>query len=642
MRLESLVHWLGAAIALCGYLALAPHLGGPALLLFPLLLGLALAAGKFSRPAPPAWALNLAALAVFLVYVPQLSRTHLQPAADILVLLLGLRLLTTRSPRQRLQIYALAVLALAASTLFDLSPRFALFLVLLFFAVALSLVLLTVLREVPQLRLRRSELRALLGTGLLMPALALPLAALLFFILPRTQVPLWDVLNQQDQAQVGYTERVQPGAAAAIHGGNATALRVETVELAPEDLYWRGTVLNQFDGQSWFRQTPPHVPAEQPVSRTERRLTQRVFPEPGAHQVIFALDAPLLVQGVVTQVSADRVFTGRQRAGQRISYEAISLPGATLQAGATGPNRDFYLQLPPALPEDLRRLAAQIYGEATDAEERLARLRAFFAEGGFRYTTSDLPTGEDSLRRFLVEERSGHCEFFASGFAVLLRLGGIPARLVGGYYGGDYNPLGGYYLVGERRAHAWVEVWREERGWERIDPSVYAINHATALRPGATGGWRHGLRLAGDALEHFWAVSLLNFDLERQTRALREARRVLRDFRFERPGSAVWALLLLVAAGAALPWRKRFARRGADPYLRGFLRLARRRLRLRRIPPELGLFDLAARLDDPAARRFAQLYGEYLYGDQPLDGARKRQLRALLEQMRTNQRNSRR
>lgn len=639
MRLESLVQRLGAAIALCGYLSLAPHLDGPPLLLFPPMLGLALAAGKLPRLVPPPWAINLAALAVFLVYVPQLSRTELQSAAAILVLLLGLRLLSTRAPRHLLQTYALALLALAASTLFDLSPRFALYLGLLFFAVALSLVLLTVLRAAPQLRLSRPQLRGLLGAGLLMPALSLPLAALLFLILPRTQVPLWDVLNQQDQSQVGYTERVQPGAADSIHGGNATALRVESPELAPEDLYWRGTVLNQFDGQAWYRQAPPPTPAERPVSDTGRRLTQRVFPEPGPAQVVFALDAPLLVQGVINQVSADRVFSGRWRPSQRVSYEATSLPGARLLSGEV-PDRAFYLRLPPNLPEDLPRLAARIYGEAAVAEERLARLRAFFAEGGFRYATSGLPTGEDSLSRFLLDERAGHCEFFASGFAVLARLGGIPARLVGGYYGGDYNPLGGYYLVGERQAHAWVEVWREERGWERVDPSVYAINHAAALRAG--GGWRHSLRLAGDALEHFWAVSLLNFNLERQTRALREARRGLRDFKLEAPGRAGWAAGLLLAGAAGLLWRRRSGRTNTEPLLRDFLRLARRRLKLRRVPPDLGLLDLAARLDDPAARDFANLYGEHLYGEQPLDRSRKRRLRALLRQIKANQRNSRR
>ncbi|WP_305042123.1 transglutaminase family protein [Geoalkalibacter sp.] len=640
MRLDVLVQRLSAAIALCGYLALAPHLDGPPLLLFPALLGLALAAGKRPRLLPPPWAINLAALAVFLVYVPQLGRTQLQPAAAILVLLLGLRLLANRAPRHLLQTYALALLALAASTLFDLAPRFALYLALLFFAIALSLVLLTVLRAAPELRLSRTQLRGLLGTGLLMPALALPLAALLFLILPRTQVPLWDALNQQNQALVGYTERVQPGAAAAIHGGNAVALRVESRELAPEDLYWRGTVLNQFDGQAWYRQAPPQAPAERPVADRERRLTQRVFPEPGAAQVIFALDAPLLIEGVINQVSADRVFSGRRRPNQRVSYEATSLPGARLLSGA-GPDRAFYLRLPPQLPEELPRLAARIYAEAGDAEERLARLRAFFAEGGFRYATSGLPTGEQSLSRFLLDERAGHCEFFASGFAVLARLGGIPARLVGGYYGGDYNPLVGYYLVGERQAHAWVEVWRDERGWERVDPSVYAINHAAVLRPGQ-GGWRHNLRLAGDALEHFWAVSLLNFDLERQSRALRETRRALRDFSFEAPGREAWMTILLLLGGAGLLWHRRTRRAGAGPLLRAFLRLARRRLKLRRLPSDLGLFDLAARLDDPAARDFAHLYGEHLYGELPLDRARKRRLRALLRRMRANQRNSRR
>lgn len=633
IRLKSVLHLLAGAIALLGYLSLAPYLDALPLLVFPLLL-VAAAIAKLRGPqALPTWAINLGALAVFAFYLPQLSRTHLVPAISILCLLLGLRLLAAQDPRHLLQVYALALFALAGSTLFDLSPRFLVYLALLFFAVALSLVLLTFTRSEPELRLSSRQLRGLLGTGLVMPALALPLAALLFVVLPRTQVPMWDFLNARGESKTGYTDRVQPGAADAISSDNALVLRAQTQELPMEDLYWRGTVLNQMEGQAWVRRTPPHSAPEQPAQG--RRIAQQIFPEPGPQQVLFALDSPLQIEGLRFEVSSDRVFSARRRDSQRISYQATSLLGRSQSSAASIP-RTFYLQLPEDLSPALRSLAAEIYGNARTDEERLARLRRFFAEGNFRYSTSNLPTGDDSLLRFLTEERAGHCEFFASSFAVLLRLGGIPARLVGGYYGGDYNAIGGYYLIRENRAHAWVEVWREHVGWERIDPSIYAVNYENALRPALTGGWRLSLRMAVDTLNHFWSSSLLNFDVAQQMQVLHSARQSLQALSLDRQKWSAVAMLLtvgisLVAAGWW--WRRRQGQAREDHLLRRFLAHARRRLGLRRLPDHLGLFEIAARLGDAESRRFVAIYGAALYGERPLTRAQRKALQRLLKQM---------
>ncbi|KIH75690.1 protein of unknown function [Geoalkalibacter ferrihydriticus] len=642
MRLKTVLHTLTGLIALLGYLALAPHLDALPLLAFPLMLGLAVVCEVRGLRRMPNWAANLAGLAAFAAYLPQLDRTHLVPAVNILILLLGLRLLGEKSPRHLLQSYILALFALAGSTLFDLSPRFALYLAIQFIAVALALVLLTFLRSEPDLRLTRAQWRSLLGTGLLLPSLALPLAAALFLILPRAQVPLWNVLNQQGQAKAGYTERVQPGASPAIAGGNALVLRAEMAPIAAEDLYWRGTVLNQFDGQAWVRSAPPRTQREQPAAGPN--VTQRIFPEPSPQQVIFALDAPLSIQGLTHETTTDLVFSGRRRSAQRLSYEAVSVLSRVL-ATPSAVERDFYLQLPEDLAPQLRRLAAEIFGDAVAPEERLSRLRNFFAEGEFRYATSNLPTGSDPLSRFLLEERTGHCEFFASAFAVLLRLGEIPARLVGGFYGGDYNEMGGYYLVRENRAHVWVEVLREGVGWERLDPSIYAVNYESALRAPLGEGWRLSLRMALDTLEHFWSVTLLTFDLERQLQAVRHTRRSLQESPPRSDELIRWgagALLATLAAAGTIQFI-RHRTPGVDPLLRGFFAHARRRLGLRRLPPHLGLYEIAARLGDPAARQFVDIFAAALYGEQPLSRAQRGELKNLLRTLkRRTQRNSRR
>lgn len=630
IRVRSVLLLLAFAVALLGYLALAPWLDPLPRYGFPpaaLLAAFCEVRGRRLLPLGPATAL---AIAAFAVYLPQFGRSNLAPVADILIILLALRLLSPKEPRHLLQIYALALFALAGSTLFELSPGFLLYLLLLLFAISVSLVLLTVHASAGNLFLARSQLKSLLGTGLLMPAAALPLAALLFVILPRTQFPLWSFLNQPGEASAGYTERVQPGAAAAVGAGGAVALRVETEELDPQELYWRGTVLNQIEGETWVRQTPP---AQMEVPGAGRRVVQAVYPENNRQQVLFALDTPLGIAGVRTRESSDRVFSGRWRSGQRVSYQATSILGTRLvPRGAV--ERAFYLQVPAGEFPRLRQLAQDLFRDAASEPERLERLRAYFRGGGFRYSTTGLPTGPGALARFVLDERAGHCEFFASSFALLARMGGIPVRLVGGYYGGDYNALGGYYLVGERRAHVWVEILRTG-GWERIDPAIYALNHEAALRPSPRNDWRLQLRMAGDALEHFWSVALLNFDFERQRNALRQTREGLRSFKLDARGGATLAATLLAAAGlffALRAWRRR-ARRPAERLARPFLALARRRLGMRRLPSDLGLFDLARRMGDPDAERCAEILARAIYGEKKIEEKEEEELKSLFKKI---------
>ncbi len=109
-------------------------------------------------------------------------------------------------------------------------------------------------------------------TGLLMPVAAIPLVALLFVVLPRTQVPLWNFVNLSGSAMAGYSDAVRPGSSNEIATGNRTALRVYSENLPPETLYWRGTVFNYIDGENWRRRTPPDMPADSSAHQSKWTL----------------------------------------------------------------------------------------------------------------------------------------------------------------------------------------------------------------------------------------------------------------------------------------------------------------------------------------------------------------------------------
>jgi transglutaminase-like putative cysteine protease len=148
-------------------------------------------------------------------------------------------------------------------------------------------------------------------------------------------------------------------------------------------------------------------------------------------------------------------------------------------------------------------------------------LEAYFRTNKFRYSMHGLPTGPNALEQFLFEKRQGNCEFFASSFALVLRAAGVPARLVAGYLGGDYNEMPPPYLVSEDMAHVWVEAFIPGRGWVRIDPSGLALNAGVFWNKPKRHDWLTTLRQTLDSLDYSWNRAVITYDLERQVEAAR-------------------------------------------------------------------------------------------------------------------------
>lgn len=611
--------------ALLGAGPLWPWLDLPMRLLLPtaLLYG-ALCEGKGLAP-PPSRLATVVALAGFAWYALRFSRTEIvAPAVHLLAVLLALRLVTEKSARNLLQLLVLAILALAASSLYSLSSAFLVFLCLEVVCVALGLVLLSFCSEDPLTTLDRPAFRRLLGVGLALPLVSLLLVPPLFLILPRTQTPLWRVLNQAGSAVSGATDRIEPGAISALAKSQRLILRAEGPALSNADLYWRTLVLNTPDGKAWVRRPPPEKAYLPPTGMPA--VLQRLYVEPAADRFIPILDAPVDFTGVRAGLSADGLLIAQRPIVQRLTLQVTSSTGARLRLPPSA-DAGFYLTLPTTISPRLRATAETLRAGGQNARDRLALAERFLLGQGLTYSQTDLPGGQDALDDFLFVKKSGYCEHFATAFTVLLRLAGVPSRLVGGYYGGDYNDLGGYYVVREAMAHVWVEALLDGR-WERFDPTQLARN--SALVGGGAGIRLQGLRQWLDAANYYWNRTVINYDLAQQIAWLRQTETHTRNWRVAFNVRQLLRQLLipalLLSLGVGLFFLLR--RSPLERLLRRFYRLLRRH----GIEPEehLGLQALAERYPHPAAQEFAALYNAIIFSDRTPQRAELRQLRALL------------
>lgn len=580
----------------------------------------------------PTWMATLVAVAGMVFYAVQITLAEVAiPVVHALIVLLIVRLLTPKQGRDYLQIFVLALFILAGSSLIHLEISYIVYLILLVFSVTLGLVMLTVFVTDQKLIMSRQELSRLVRVGLLLPAVSLLLMVVFFVILPRTRHPLWNFLNPSLQGQVGLAETVEPGTFSQLSAGRSLSFRAEGPELAPEDRYWRALVLNQSRDGRWLRVEPP---AEVPL-RVEGRspILFEIYPEPRTDRYLMTLDRPTLVSGIYHHKSDDQMYLSRAAIDKRFRYEVSASPGGSLQV-KDSVDRAFYLLPPAEVSQRLREVASRINGESTETAARLAALAEFFRNQKLSYAQDDLASGADPIDDFIFDKKRGYCEFFASAYITLARLAGIPARLVGGYYGGEYNPLGGYYLVSEDMAHVWVEVLGDDNRWQRIDPSQWAINAATTL--GMRGDSRlNTLRQLADSLNYHWVQAIVVFDLSQQISLFLDAGEGLRSLQATRLPEGWWRIpagLLASVLLVALLLRHRHLSPEAR-LLADFKMRVRRRYGEGWLRPGTGLAEIGERFDDDNCREFARIYYGAVFCDRTLTTAERAALKELLQRI---------
>ncbi|GHF73416.1 transglutaminaseTgpA domain-containing protein [Deinococcus ficus] len=359
-----------------------------------------------------------------------------------------------------------------------------------------------------------------------MLALAVPLAALLFLLFPRPDGPLWR-LPLSAAAQTGLANEITAGEYSALAQNDAVAFRADFggTPPAPAERYWRGPVYEAYDGVRW---TQVRLNGPNPtLTRTGPAVEYTLTLEPNGTPWLPALDTPVAVPVGAVLTTAFQAAT--RPTGARSRYRLSSAPARR------GEREDpFRLDLNLRRPAGESPRAAQLGASwaALPAPERVQAGLAFLRQGDFTYTLTPPTLPErDRVDAFLYGTRRGFCEHYASAFAFLMRAAGVPARIVGGYLGGQVNPAGNYLIVRQQDAHAWVEVWLAGQGWVRVDPTAAIAparvnaNVGTALtRPQASAAPEPTAlaraRLGLDALQNRWNDLVVGYDGEQQRSAL--------------------------------------------------------------------------------------------------------------------------
>lgn len=572
---------------------------------------------------------TLLTFAFFAIYLAQLNLSNvIPPAVNLLALLLSIRLVTEKQGRHYLQIFVLSLFCLAGSSLLSLSMIYLPALILMVAGVTIGLVLLTFYHRDPSLRLNRAQITTLLKTAAILPIGSLLLMMVLFVILPRTQFPLWNFLNPKASATTSFSEQVRPGAFASNSAVKTLAFRAECDQLGAQDLYWRGTVLNTIEGSTWKRTAPQR---EQSRLVGGKPATCTITLPATNKRFLFTLDRPVSLEGIQFHQHGDLVFQSRWPLRKSVSYQCQSRLGGQWQL-RSAVDEALYLETPTTLSPRVQQIAAQVRQQTNDPRQRIALIEQFFRDQQLAYATTDLPGPTAPIDEFLFVKKRGYCEFFASSFALLLRLCDVPTRLVGGYHGGDYNNLGGYYLITEDLAHVWVEALVDNQ-WQRIDPSRYAANAETAL----LASRQQGLSLAKrtmDSLEYLWTQVIINFDLNSQISLVRNSGRQLKGLvpdisSIVRGGLILLALLL--SAATLLWWLKYRQTTPQQRLLKRYQNALQKRYHLERLSSTRGLIEQARQLNNIDCLKFAQRYSAMLYGNRPFSETDYQRLHALID-----------
>lgn len=444
---------------------------------------------------------------------------------------------------------------------------------------------------------------------------ALPLMVVLYLLFPRVNGPLWGIPQDAHAGKTGLSNSMMPGNISQLVQSNEIAFRVQFDSPTPERrlLYWRGPVLEYFDGKEWHppritTKTPPSVEALGPPVNYSLTL------EAHNERWLLPLELPTRLpddRELGAQIDDTAVVLSQNPIRSRQRADFISSTSYRFNVEESGKILSSNLQLPPGRNPRSLALAQQWLKENPDPESIVLRALTYFRNESFFYTLTPPLLGENGMDDFLFMTRRGFCEHYASAFVTLMRGAGVPARVVTGYQGAELNPVDGFYIVRQSDAHAWAEVWIKARGWVRVDPTgaVAPDRIERGIRAALPDGeplpallttqlgWLIAARNQWEAVNNRWNQWVLGYNPERQ-------KELLDRLGLNNPGWKTLVIALMVTMTTLLlllaAWTFR-PRRDQDQ-ARVIWKKAIRRLESRGItcPPWETPLALAQRLNDEA------------------------------------------
>lgn len=422
--------------------------------------------------------------------------------------------------------------------------------------------------------------------------------AALFVLFPRVGLSLLLLNHPRAGRMIGFSEHVDLGDVGVLRDDPTIALRFELKDMpdpAPTrlTLRLRGTAFDAYDSRAWQRTQRDLHPADHAMESSEIYPLFRA-PDP-AHDRVVAfdlepIDPPVLFmppRAVALRVRPqNQVLLGESLVIQRgadaeLRYSGSDARGLRYDVYLAGDDDVFveplaaddrarYVALPANLPQRVFDLAHSWTDELTLPDAKARRIEERLRRE-FTYDLRSSSQGKSQpVDDFLFVSRRGHCEFFSTAMALMLRAVGIPSRNVTGFVGGTWNRFGHYYAVREGDAHSWVEAYIDSAahpGWRTFDPTP--PSGAQPLEP--PNGFYYYARDFVEALSQRWNTYVVGYDLRRQVRMFDDVSQRYERLRFLGSGrGAVAASTFAIAAGLGYAvWKRRRRSKGhkreADP-----------------------------------------------------------------------------
>ncbi|MEP7038283.1 MAG: DUF3488 and transglutaminase-like domain-containing protein [Acidobacteriota bacterium] len=478
--------------------------------------------------------------------------------ASMILILAAVKLLQRKSDKDWIFLYLISFFEVLLAAGLSISPLY-LASFILYLLVSICAIVLFEIRKTSRI-VKNNKFKATKLTRLPLMAISLLVliiffAAPLFFVLPRVGGAGFGNNSNGLSNITGFSDSVRLGAIGRLKQNDEIVMRARLDKAGESNfnnLHWRGIALDTFDNKGWRKSKTADDKSVMKreadffmfgFSSTKEDITvQTVYLEPIDTPVLFVLARPVAIQGNLQNVflDAEDAVSFSRNSFDRLSYKVFSdrsLPDVkNLKAdnGIYPTEAQLYLQLPDELDERISQLAAQVTGSSNNRYDK-AKAAEKYLQTQFGYTLEMKAGGEQPLADFLFNVREGHCEYFASAMAIMLRTQGIATRIVNGFQQGEYNETADVFVIRQKDAHSWVEVYfPKEDAWIPFDPTPFAgQSNGGASNNGIVGSFNKYI----EALETFWIQYFVSYDNQEQRSLMRSFKNGFSDYQSK---TSIW------------------------------------------------------------------------------------------------------
>lgn len=431
---------------------------------------------KRQQPFPKIGTFLLTVLALGSIYLSYQSFIGVEAGVAVLSTFLFAKSLESKNRRDLIILFNFALFVAASSFLYSQSFGMAIVIVLCLISCLIGLYRIQTSEFEQEPTTQRAALQQDAKHVAKFILYAIPFFLLLFIFFPRLP-PLWHIPIPENKGVTGISDSMSPGDIAELSQSSALAFRIigDVSKLPPRsELYWRALVLDEYDGQRW---TSSFV-NQQPLMR--QPMDSSPVPTGWNYQYLAADPSVFWIMGLEKSIPVERRYYNRQdwsivprRLTQRVEPIPLQWIGTQYDPQAVGQYlARINTQVQRRLDPQAQQLAQRLYMQsAEDPRRYVQNILNWYQQNNFVYTLKPGQLGQNRIDEFLFNSRQGFCEHYASSFVMLMRYVGIPARVVTGYQGGELAPDRKSWEVRQLDAHAWTEVWLDQK-WQRFDPTA--------------------------------------------------------------------------------------------------------------------------------------------------------------------------